>query len=601
MRGPALLFLTCLGGALSAQNVSNISCSSTLAEQVMMGQYDPSAFTASTVIDDHEAIICALRTEVSPDSLKAHLAKLTSFHNRNTYSDTLSSTSGIGAARRWAYSRFQAYAAQNEDRLIPAYLRFDYQTSQDCGDVNDLRNVIAVLPGSDASNPSIVLIEAHMDSRCTDNCDTLCLAQGAEDNGSGTALVMELARVMSRYTFDHTLVFMLTTGEEQGLVGAEAMATYCETQGIAIKGVQNNDIVGGVLCGASSSDPGCEVEGDVDSLNVRLFSYGASNAPYRGFARTIKMYYQEKLQDEVPVPMTVHIMGQEDREGRGGDHIPFRLRGYRNVRFTAANEHGDANVDSSWYHDHQHTSDDILGVDTDGDLVIDSFFVDFNYLQRNAVINGTSMTLLALGPEPPVAVVHDEPTGLRVSFQPQAGIMAYRVGIRASSSSLDFDMVYRTSDTSFVIPGLDASHFYYVSTAAIDSATIMSPFTAEVAKSNDMETPPAQMDQLPYHLNCIPISVPEVAAKPSLPIISCQLSASGDRTIIVVDWPPNARNKQAAVLVHDVNGHVVGRIPFLPQPGKNELVFPHTTAAGLYTCGLVANGVIIAADKFIVP
>ena len=584
----------------STQTVANISCTSAIAEQVMKGIYSPADFAAGNVIDDHEVILCELRWLLSADSLKSYLQQLEAFHNRNSHSDTVSTTSGIGAARRWVFSKFQQFSSENESRLIPAYLQFDWldPDSISCGDGLGWRNVLGVLPGDDASASGIVIIEAHLDSRCADNCDIDCLAAGMEDNGSGSALVIELARVMSRYTFHHTIVFMLNTGEEQGLAGGEAMAAWCDEEGIAIKGVQNNDIVGGVLCGNTSSPPSCEPPGSVDSLEVRLFSNGSVTMPHRGFARTIQLWYEEKLQDQMAVPMAVEVINKEDRDGRGGDHIPFRQHGFRNMRFTSANEHGDANVDDTTYTDHQHTSDDVLGVDTDGDLVVDSFFVDFNYLQRNTLINGMSAALTALGPEPPDFVLNDEPAGLRVSITPVNGAMAYRVGVRHGSTSTEFEALYRTTDTSFAIPGLEASEYYYVSLATVDSAGIMSPFSREFAKSNDATTPAGTVDDLPYGIDCFGVGLPEeVAALPAaIALLPPQPNPSFDRTQFQVLVGSDFHGREAYLLINDAQGRGVARVPIKLSPGVNTAIYQHRGTAGSFTCSLIVDGRVVGAQ-----
>ncbi len=140
---------------------------------------------------------------------------MSGFFNRNTSSDTISNTTGMGAARRWAYSKFNEYSFANQNRLLPCYLQFTYST---CG-VSQHRNVMAVLPAIDTVDKSIIIIEGHLDSRCANVCDTTSKAEGIEDNASGAALVLELARVMSHYSYHNTIIFMLTTGEEQGLYG----------------------------------------------------------------------------------------------------------------------------------------------------------------------------------------------------------------------------------------------------------------------------------------------------------------------------------------------------------------------------------------------
>ncbi len=576
-----------------AQPVTNISVGSAEVEGILKGQYDPAAYTAPQVIDDHAAMLCEMRWGLNPDSLKAYLVALDGFHTRHSYSDTASATSGIGAARRWCMAKFQQFSAARNDRLRPAYLHFDWPGGS-CGDAFDWRNVLAVLPGSDTTDHQLVIIEAHLDSRCAGVCDVTCPAPGMEDNGSGTALVLELARVMSRYTFRHTLVFMLTTGEEQGLVGAEAMAQWCEDQGIAIKGVQNNDIVGGVLCGQTSSAPSCAPPGSVDSLQVRLFSNGSSSAPHRGFARSLKHWYAEKLQTQMAVPMAVSVIAQEDRDGRGGDHIPFRQHGYRSVRFTSANEHGNANVDSVGYTDHQHTSGDVLGVDTDGDQVIDSLFVDLHYLQRNALINGMGAVLLALGPEPPDLTVHDEPTGLRVSITGGFN-SAYRIGVRPSGVSADFAAVYLTTDTSFAVPGLLANHTYYISAAAIDASGVPSPFSREYAKGNDADTPPAPTDPLPYGLNCWGIGMAEHAAPEDAPLHIAPNPTTGlVRCRIQL---PGGTPRQAYLELFDPQGRAVQRFPLRAQAGPFTEEHLLRGAAGAYLLRLVVDGRTLATER----
>lgn len=592
MRFPLLLIALTTACTLHAQTISNTAFSDGVVADVLRGVYDPSLYAANVVVDDHATILCELRTAISPDSLKAHLEAIVGFHNRNTFSDTVSNTHGIGAARRWAFQRFAAISTANDGRLLPAYLGFDYEDPE-CGTLYGTRNVMAVLPGRSLADSGIVIIEAHMDSRCANNCDTACLAQGADDNGSGCALVLELARVLSRYTFDHTLVFMLTTGEEHGLVGAAALARWCTQQGVPIKGVQNNDVVGGIWCGATSSDPGCEVENEADSLEVRLFSQGTTSKPHRGFARTIKLYYEEKMRDQVPVPMDITVMPMEDRENRGGDHIPFREEGFRNVRFTAAHEHGDANVTDTAYHDRQHTSDDILGVDTDGDLVVDSFFVDFNYLQRNTVINGMTTVLLALGPEPPAFTVNDEPTGLRLDVIPSPELMAWRVGVRQGNTANTFTALYRTDQTSFLVPGLLPTTTYYISMAGIDSAGVMSPFSPEVVKQNDAVTPAAPQDELPFGLACAPISIPEIPWYASQSELLCAPNPALAGTRILISAPGSVIGKNASLHVRDAMGRSVFTMPLPPSLGDANIAVEAPSSPGLYSisiCGPAMQG-----------
>ena len=374
---------------------TNMRFTNSLMQDVLSGNYNPADYPPVATYDSPEALVRMLQLAISEDSLKSYLLDMQQFENRNTAADTLSEVRGMGAARKWVLSKFDGYSDEADGRLLTGYFQFD----QDVCGVGRHKNVVALLPGADPEALPII-IEGHMDSRCSSVCDVDCEAQGMEDNASGTALVMELARTMAPYSFNNTILFMATTGEEQGLVGANAVAQYFVDNDWDIKMVQNNDIVGGIICGETSSAPSCPGLDHIDSTQVRMFSRGSFNAPGKGLARFIKLQYAEMLEPLEPVPMLLTIMSAEDRTGRGGDHIPFRERGFAAMRFTSANEHGNASNDAE-YHDRQHTSEDILGVDTNGDGALDSFYVNFNYLARNARINATSSAMAAIGPRTP--------------------------------------------------------------------------------------------------------------------------------------------------------------------------------------------------------
>ena len=216
---------------------TNLLVTNPEADAIIKGNYDAADYLPSNLLNHPDDAIMALLEGVNPDSLKSYLEVLASFGNRNTGSDTISNSFGIGAARRWAFAKFEAFSAQNENRLITSYFQFD----QDVCDMSRHKNVLSVLPGIGPQKDQIIIVEAHMDSRCEDDCDVDCQAEGVEDNGSGTALVLELARVMGQLAFNRTVVFMETTGEEQGLVGANAFAEYCEQEDIDVYAVFNND------------------------------------------------------------------------------------------------------------------------------------------------------------------------------------------------------------------------------------------------------------------------------------------------------------------------------------------------------------------------
>ncbi|MEM7038242.1 MAG: M28 family peptidase, partial [Bacteroidota bacterium] len=189
---PACMLICLLCSASFLQAQSNITVTNSLADQVLRGNYSPALFAATNVVDQPDSLTRGVQDRISPDSLLSYLEALTGFGNRNTGSDTVSSTWGIGAARRWAHAKFADISARNENRLLVGYLQFDRNICS----MTQHRNVMAVLPGSDSTTDGFILMEAHMDSRCDVPCGGGCNAQGADDNGSGSALVLELARVL---------------------------------------------------------------------------------------------------------------------------------------------------------------------------------------------------------------------------------------------------------------------------------------------------------------------------------------------------------------------------------------------------------------------
>ncbi len=560
---PLLMLLLLV--APKAKGQTGIFCSDSAVAQVLRGAYSPASYVATTIIGDHASISNGLAASVSPDSLHAFLDVLKGFKTRNSASDTVSATRGIGAARRWAFQKFQQFSAVNDHRLLPAYLTFNYTM---CG-VLQHSNVLAVLPGADTSDKSIIVIEGHIDSRTVDVCDTSSIAEGMEDNASGTALVLELARVMSRFTFRHTVVFMITTGEEQGLVGAQAFVNYATANGIAIKAVLNNDVIGGIICGQTASAPGCSGAGSIDSTHVRLFSFGGFNSPSKGLSRYVKMQYNERILPTASVPMGINIMTPEDRTGRGGDHIPFRTAGFPAIRFTAANENGDANVTDTAYHDRQHTSRDSLGVDTNGDGILDSFYVDFNFLARNAVINGNAAGMIAIGPKTPDFTLASTTSDLVVNITQHPEYLHYKVGVRTITN--DWDSVYEFSGTlTYNLPVPPGN--YIVSVASVDTAGVESLFSRELRQS---------------------VGVPELGEDlATVELLQNKPNPADEATIIAVQVNSALHYKEAHIVIADMQGKEVARMPVALSEGINEVIYNHGYhhASGTYLYTLVIDG-----------
>lgn len=554
---------------------TNIISTNITAQQIMLGNYNPTLYAAPVVINHPDSISSGINARVSPDSLHAYLEVLRGFKNRNSGADTTSLVRGMGAARKWIFKKFQQFSAANNNRLIPSYLQFDQLI---CGTTRH-KNIMAVLPGTDTTDKSIVIIEGHLDSRCNVLCDTSCIAEGMEDNGSGTALVIELARVMSRYSYKKTLVFIATTAEEQGLYGAQAFATYCQQKGIKVLGVLNNDVIGGIFCGNTSSAPSCPGYGNLDSTHVRLFSFGGFSSFHKGLARFVKLEYKEMIKPIAGVTMTINIMTPEDRSGRGGDHIPFRQKNYPAIRFTAANENGNASLGVN-YTDRQHTSQDILGIDTNNDMILDSFFVDFNYLARNAVMNGNAAGMLGIGPKAPDFTLTASGTNLVVQITAQTQYLKYRVGVR--TLTYDWDSVYTFSGKLIDTINVAAGN-YIVSVASVDNKNVESLFSKELM------------------ITTTGVGLPERSSPASsVQLLQNKPNPSDEATMITVVVNKEMQYKEAFISIKELNGKEIKRTRITLNPGVNEVEYNHGYhTSGTYIYSLVIDGKAVQSKKMV--
>jgi hypothetical protein len=560
---------------------SNVHFTNPVATNVLAGNYNPGDYSSSAGQDPH-AIALDIEGRISADSLKSYLVRMALFETRNTGSDTVSNTRGIGAARRWAFSKFQNISAQNNNRLVVSYLHWEKNL---CG-MLEHKNVVAILPGlelgtTNSSAPGIVVVEAHLDSRCSDGCDTACVAEGMEDNGSGSALVLDLARVMAKYQFNRTILFMLTSAEEQGLVGAQALADYCAAQQIDIAAVLNNDVIGGVICGETSSPPSCPSENDVDSTQVRLFSAGSAFSRNKQLSRYVKLQYEDELREQVSVPMMVTIMSAEDRTGRGGDHIPFRQKGFASVRFTSANEHGDGNPSQAGYHDRQHTSEDILGEDTNNDNIIDKWYVDFNYLARNAAINGAAAAMIGQNVCEPEVLLVTQTDWKTLEVTIAGDFCSWPtsvIGVRTESNDWDTLIYTDQQVTSFDI---EPGHNYFISAASINTSGIESLFTQE------------QVVQV--------VGIDEAAISNQGIVLFQNKPNPFDETtsiaFMVYDMPAS---KTALIRINDVNGKLVSEVAVDIKMGLNEIIYDHGYGQlGTFIYSLVIDGKVLDSKRMV--
>ena len=446
---------------------SNMFIDNYQAKQILKGNYEPEKFVSANNASTAELLVSELVHNASKENIYELLVFLDTFHNRNTGSDTLSLHTGIGACRAWIKSYFDLISRENENRMITGYLEFDASI---CG-TSHHKNPFGILPGTDTSKHEILVIEGHFDTRNSDACDTQGYTPGSDDNGSGTVLVMEAARILAKYSFERTILFTTPTGEDQGLWGAKAWANYLDANNIEVLACLNNDVVGGIYCGNTSSPPSCPYPGHIDSTHVRVFSYVAGNStsrnsPHKQLARLIKLIQDEQVNQFLETRMTINIMASEDRSGRSGDHIPFRQKGFPSIRFCSANENGNG---AGNYPDRQHSTRDLLGDDIDGDGILDTLYVDPGYLRRNVIINTTVLANLANSSELTDYNFAPRPQGVNIRIESHDPLIeGYMVGIRQKSSrSHEFDEVQFHPAGDVLSVDLKNSERYYVSVSSI--------------------------------------------------------------------------------------------------------------------------------------
>ncbi|MEO7978413.1 M20/M25/M40 family metallo-hydrolase [Flavobacterium sp.] len=335
-------------------------------------------------------------TEVKAENLENTVRKLVSFGTRHTLSDTKSKTKGIGAAQKWVQSEFEKYALASNGRLTTKidYFTVKADTKRILTDTK-VANVMAILEGTDPTDDRVLIVSGHLDSRVSDVMNTKSDAPGANDDGSGVAAVMELAKIMSKRSFPMTIVFVAVTGEEQGLYGARHLAEFAKESKWNVIAMLNNDMIGNSLSSGtnlrdntqvrifSETIPYLETE---EEAKMRKATNRDNDSPSRLLARYIKTVTEQYVDQ-----LKVKLVYRNDRFLRGGDHTPFSQNGFTAVRFCEMNENFD--------HQHQdlRTENEIIY----GDL---PEFMDFDYLRKNTCSNLATMANLAWSPKPPVNV-----------------------------------------------------------------------------------------------------------------------------------------------------------------------------------------------------
>jgi Zn-dependent M28 family amino/carboxypeptidase len=376
---------------------------------------------------------------IDPDRIEASVRKLVSFGTRHTLSSQDDPHRGIGAARDWIFATMSSYAAASGGRMTVEKQSFVQPADGDrVPTPTRITNVIATLRGSEQPN-RVYLISGHYDSRVTDVMNSTADAPGADDDASGVAVSLELARVFATHRPRATLVFAAVAGEEQGLYGSTHMAEVLKNQGADVQGMFTNDIVGSSTADDGTRDrrsirlfaEGVPTAETADEADTRRSVGGENDSPARQLARLVS-----EVADNGATGMHPRIIYRRDRYLRGGDHIPFLERRFPAARFTEPNEN----------YAHQHQDVRVENGVQFGDL---PRFCDFQFITGVARVNAATLWSLAMAPGTPENAQIDTTAldnNTTLTWDATPGAAGYEVVWRPTIED-DWTHVISTSDT----------------------------------------------------------------------------------------------------------------------------------------------------------
>ena len=394
------------------------------------------AVTGPALVNRHpDPELRHLISQIDPDRIKATIEKLVSFGTRHTLSSQTDPVRGIGAATAWVASQMQAFAAASGGKMTVQQQTFTQPPSSRIPTPTQITNVIATLAGT-ATPARYYVVTGHLDSRVTDVLDFTSDAPGADDDGSGVAVVLELVRLFATRQFPGTLVLATVAGEEQGLFGSAFMAAQMAAAGNDVQGMFSNDIVG-----ASHSFDGHPP----DPHTLRLFIEGIPTAATAsqislmqsvggendGATHQLARFVAEVAPFDL-TKMNIRSIWRRDRYLRGSDHLSFQKQGYPAARFTEPREN----------FDHEHQNVQVTGGVQFGDLID---FVDFAYTGRVAAVNAAALWALATNPGTPKGLqIHTTPPGtfsgtnlttLSWNANPESSIAFYEIVTRETTAA----------------------------------------------------------------------------------------------------------------------------------------------------------------------
>jgi len=408
---------------------------------------------SQTIFSQTDQKIYDIINEVSEDRIKADVKTLTEFGTRNTFSDTISTTRGIGAARRWIKSEFQSISTSCNE-CIEVFYQKDFVTTEMSKRVPHdawIVNVVAIQKGTKYPNRYIIM-SGDIDSRNSDGSNFTKDAPGANDNASGMAGTIEAARVLSKYKFESSIIYVGLSGEEQGLFGGAGLAKYAQEKGWEIIGILNNDMIGNIT----------GVDGVIDNRAFRIFSEAvAANETERqrkmrrfyggevdGISRQLARYTHKTVKTYMPEmnPMMIYRL---DRFGRGGHHRPFNDLGYAGIRIMEAHE--------NYTQQHQ-------DIRTENGIKYGDTFehVNFGYAKKLTAVNAITMASLALAPPAPktVEIGGIVQASAKFKWSKVAGAKGYKIYWRDTTSPT-WDHSRYVETTEFTLEGIVIDNFFF--------------------------------------------------------------------------------------------------------------------------------------------
>jgi len=401
--------------------------------------------------------IASIVREINAKNIERTIRQLVTFGTRNTLSEQNDPKRGVGAARDWLYAEFLKAAEASGGRMTVEKQSFEQPKAQRIPQPTVLTNIVATLKGTQPESVDrVYVVSGHYDSMCNSPTDAKCDAPGANDDASGTAAVLEMARVMAKYQFDATIVFMTVPGEEQGLLGALHYAEDAKQKSVNIDAMFTNDIIGNTLGGNGVRDrgtvrvfsEGVPTNETTAEATTRRTVGGENDSASRQLARFIK-----ETGEGYVSPMKVMMVYRRDRYGRSGDHVPFLERGFPAVRFTEVNEE----------FKHQHQNVRMEGGIQYGDL---PEFVDFVYVANVARINAASLAALALAPSRPKGVNIltarlSNDTDLKWDANKEPDVAGYEIVWRDTTSAVWTDSKAVGNVTTFTMKGMSKDNYFF--------------------------------------------------------------------------------------------------------------------------------------------